>query len=74
MMYFDAKKCASGLEALSNYHEKWDQLRDVGLGPNHNWASHGSDAFGLMCIAYEEPRAGTVQAITVTRALPEYRT
>ena len=73
MMYFDKDKCASGLEALSNYHEKWDQLRDVGLGPNHNWASHGSDAFGLMCIAYEEPRAGIVQPITVTRALPEYR-
>ena len=30
--------------------------RDIGLGPEHDWSSHGSDAFGLMCISYEEPR------------------
>ena len=56
MMYFDKKKCAAGLEALSNYAEKWDDIRNVGLGPNHNWASHAADAFGLMCVAYEPPR------------------
>jgi len=27
------------------------------LGPAHDWASHGADAFGLMCVAYEEPLA-----------------
>ena len=27
----------------------------VGLGPQHDWSSHSADAFGLMCIAYEEP-------------------
>jgi hypothetical protein len=32
---------ASGLEALGWYHEKWDDERDVGLGPEHDWASHG---------------------------------
>jgi hypothetical protein len=25
------------------------------LGPEHDWSSHGSDAFGLMCVAYEDP-------------------
>jgi phage terminase large subunit len=28
----------------------------VGLGPEHDWASHGADAFGLMAVAYEPPR------------------
>ena len=31
----------SGVEALGWYHEKWDDERDVGLGPEHDWASHG---------------------------------
>jgi phage terminase large subunit len=41
--------------ALGFYHEKKDEQRDVGLGPEHDWSSHAADAFGLMAIAYEEP-------------------
>jgi len=26
------------------------------MEPAHDWASHGADAFRLMCVAYEEPR------------------
>lgn len=44
----------SGLEALTWYHEKWDEERDIGLGPEHDWASHGSDAYGLMAIVAED--------------------
>jgi phage terminase large subunit len=55
MMYFDKQKCAAGIEALSNYAEKWDDLRNIGLGPHHNWASHGADSFGMMAIAYRPP-------------------
>jgi phage terminase large subunit len=47
----------AGIEALGAYHERRDETRGVGLGPSHDWSSHGSDAFGLMCVAYEEPRA-----------------
>lgn len=46
-----------GLEALGWYHEKRDEERGVGLGPDHDWSSHGSDAFGLMCVAYEAPKS-----------------
>lgn len=56
-MWFDRDKCEGGLEALRHYHEKIDEVRNIGLGPDHDWASHGADSFGLMCIAYEEPRA-----------------
>ena len=45
----------AGLDALGWYHEKRDEARDIGLGPDHDWSSHGADAFGLMCVAYEEP-------------------
>lgn len=55
-VWIDQTKCASGLEALGAYHERKDEARGVGLGPNHDWSSHGADAFGLMCVAYDEPR------------------
>jgi phage terminase large subunit len=56
-IWIDEKKCEAGLEALGAYHAKKDDKRLVDLGPEHDWASHGADAFGLMCVAYEEPSA-----------------
>ena len=55
-MWFDKEKTQGGLDALGWYHEKTDGLRNIGLGPEHDWASHGADGFGLMCIVYEEPK------------------
>ena len=55
MVWFNAETCEEGLEALGYYHEKKDEARDVGLGPEHDWSSHAADAFGLMALAYEEP-------------------
>lgn len=56
-IWFDKVKCEGGLAALGWYHEKKDEARNIGLGPEHDWSSHAADAFGLMCVAYEEPRA-----------------
>jgi phage terminase large subunit len=58
-IWFNEPTCTAGLEALGWYHEKIDEERRVGLGPEHDWSSHGADAFGLMCVAYEEPIAKT---------------
>lgn len=54
-MWFNQTTTQPGLDALGWYHEKKDESRNIGLGPEHDWASHGADAFGLMCVAYEEP-------------------
>ncbi len=54
-MWFNAETTQPGIDALGWYHEKQDEERGIGLGPEHDWASHGADAFGLMCVAYEEP-------------------
>lgn len=54
-MRFDGAKTDAGRKALGWYHEKRDDNRDIGLGPNHDWASHSADAFGAGCVAYEEP-------------------
>ena len=55
-IWFDREATKGGLDALGAYHERRDDKRNIGLGPEHDWASHGADAFGLMAVAYEEPR------------------
>lgn len=52
-IYFNEPKVEPGLAALGWYHEKRDAARNIGLGPEHDWSSHGSDAFGMMCCVYE---------------------
>ena len=54
-VWFDEENCQGGLDALGWYHEKKDEVRNIGLGPEHDWASHGADSFGLMCVAYKPP-------------------
>lgn len=44
-------------KALGWYHEKIDEERKIGLGPNHDWSSHDADAAGLMAISYEPPQS-----------------
>jgi phage terminase large subunit len=56
-----------GLEALAWYHEKWDDERNTGLGPDHDWSSHSADAFGLLAIVSE-----TAMRVTVQRARDTY--
>lgn len=55
-IWFNATTTEAGRDALGWYHEKKDEDRGIGLGPEHDWASHGADAFGLMCVAYEAPK------------------
>lgn len=54
-IWFNEDTTEGGRAALGWYHEKRDEARNIGLGPEHDWASHGADAFGLMCVAYEAP-------------------
>jgi phage terminase large subunit len=55
-MRFHQETCQPGLDALGWYHEKKDDERGIGLGPEHDWASHGADAFGLMCVVHKPPQ------------------
>jgi phage terminase large subunit len=59
-VWFNEETTEAGRDALGFYHEKRDDQRNVGLGPEHDWSSHAADAFGLMAVCYEEPgRAGS---------------
>ncbi len=65
-IWFNKDTTQGGREALGAYHERKDETRQIGLGPEHDWSSHAADAFGLMCVAYEEPKVGKSE---LTRAL-----
>ena len=58
-IWFNADTTEGGRDALGWYHEKKDDERGIGLGPEHDWSSHGADSFGLMCVVYKPPQ--TVQ-------------
>jgi phage terminase large subunit len=62
-MRFNEATCSAGLDALGWYHEKRDEVRGVGLGPEHDWSSHGADSFGLMCVVHKPPQAGSMAPI-----------
>lgn len=51
-VWFNETTTEAGRDALGWYHEKRDEARGIGLGPNHDWASHSADAFGLMAVDY----------------------
>lgn len=58
-MWFNADKVQPGLDAIGWYHEKKDEARNIGLGPEHDWSSHGADSFGLMAVVAEAIAGGT---------------
>jgi phage terminase large subunit len=53
-IWFNESTTNGGLEALGWYHEKKDDERGIGLGPEHDWSSHAADAFGLMCVSADQ--------------------
>jgi phage terminase large subunit len=53
-IWFNQETTQNGLDALGWYHEKKDDARGMGLGPEHDWSSHGADAFGLACICADK--------------------
>src|SRR5262249_36935583 len=57
--WFNESTTEAGRDALGYYHERQDEKRSIGLGPEHDWSSHAADAFGYMAIAYEEPPANS---------------
>jgi phage terminase large subunit len=56
-VWFNEETTEAGRDALGYYHERKDERRDIGLGPEHDWSSHAADAFGLMAVCSEDPGA-----------------
>lgn len=69
-IWFNEDTTDAGRKALAWYHEKRDEKRNMGLGPNHDWASHAADAFGMMCMAYTNNNARSDWSKPLRRGLP----
>ena len=54
-LWFNENTTEAGREALAFYHEKRDEERQIGLGPEHDWSSHAADSLGLMAVCYRPP-------------------
>jgi hypothetical protein len=53
--YFDANKCARGINGLKGYHKKWnDKLMVYMSEPVHDWTSHPTDAFQTLALSNPE--------------------
>lgn len=67
----------AGLAALAHYHEKRDEVRNIGQGPEHDWSSHCADAFGLMAVfrermVREQQRPAAPQVQMIPTVLPQF--
>jgi phage terminase large subunit len=58
--WFDAQKCAKGIDALKAYRREWDEQRKTFHDrPVHDWASHAADAFRYLALGLDAvPSAG----------------
>lgn len=49
--WFDASKCARGIEALRQYRREYDdKLKAFKMRPLHDWTSHAADAFRYLAV------------------------
>jgi len=54
--WFDKTKCHRGLNALKSYHKEWDEKNKVyRKHPEHDWSSHGADAFRTFAVSLKKP-------------------
>lgn len=55
--WFDATRCAKGLEALQHYRRDYNsRLNEFKAVPVHDWASHGADAFRYLAVRQQPPK------------------
>ncbi len=59
--WFDADRCAEGLNALRHYRYDVDEDGRLSRKPRHDWASHGADAFRYLAVSLEARRPKAVR-------------
>ena len=69
--WFDAERCARGLDALRQYRTDYDErLGTFKTTPLHNWASHAADAFRYGAVTRREVTAATPPARAIVGYSP----
>jgi len=69
--YFDRSNCAAGIKALRHYHRQFNnRTGDWKDRPNHDWSSHGCDAFRYLCVGLREDMGDILSTASRTGRLP----
>lgn len=71
--WFDSEHCAEGVEVLQNYTWQYNsrmQEHNTAL-PEHNWASHGADAFRTLAIRHRAPSSRLPKTVALEKLLQE---
>ncbi len=71
LCWFDAERCATGLERLRGYRKRWSRATLSYGGPLHDRASHGADAFGEFALNRRLGGGGRRSAPTRAGAGPQ---
>jgi len=65
--WFDKVKCDRGLSALRSYHKEWDEDNQIFKSkPEHDWSSHGADAFRTFAVGFKQqlqPQPATITEV-----------
>lgn len=72
--WFDAEKCAKGIDALKAYRREWDEkLKTFHDRPVHDWASHPADSFRYLALGIDAvPGASATKEGAAFRNRPRY--
>ncbi len=63
--WFDERKCSRGLAALEGYRCEYDaEKKKLADHPNHDWCSHGADAFRTFAVGFR-PRIKSVPVTSI---------
>ncbi|MEM9523589.1 MAG: hypothetical protein AAF982_06295 [Pseudomonadota bacterium] len=63
-MWFDARRCARGLESLRNYRTEFDEKAGVFKNrPKHDWTSHTADALRYAAQGYRDMAVRRIRAV-----------
>jgi phage terminase large subunit len=70
---FDKKHTAQGVECLRSFRTEWDEkARAFKKTPEHNWASHGADAWRYLSLSWRAPmREPEEDKLPIGLALPD---
>ena len=70
---FDKARTAQGLECLRSYRTEWDEkARAFKKTPEHNWASHGADAWRYLSLSWRAPmREPEPEKVPIGLPLPD---
>ena len=67
-LWIDNNRCQRLIDCLENYHKAYqDKLETFAKDPEHDWSSHGADAFRYLAIAYRYHIRQAGQLVGVSR-------